>query len=115
MAPQDLLGWVAAGLVLATFCAKRMAALRVIAIASNVAFVGYAYATHLWPILVLHSIMLPINAVRLREALCPAGIFLARHDTACCNGSQRGRADQQPAGSGRLHSDDAAVRRPREV
>jgi hypothetical protein len=69
MAPHDLLGWVAAGLVLATFCAKRMAALRVLAIASNVAFMDYAYAAHLWPILVLHSIMLPINAVRLREAL----------------------------------------------
>jgi hypothetical protein len=69
MAPHDLLGWVAAGLVFATFCAKRMSALRVLAIASNVAFMDYAYVAHLWPILVLHSIMLPMNAVRLREAL----------------------------------------------
>ena len=69
MAPNDLVGWVAASFVLATFCAKGMATLRSLAIASNVAFVAYAYAADLWPILILHSVMLPINAMRLREAL----------------------------------------------
>jgi hypothetical protein len=34
----DALGYVAAGLVFATFCAQRMALLRALAIASNVAF-----------------------------------------------------------------------------
>jgi hypothetical protein len=69
MALADLIGWVAAGLVLATFCAKRMASLRALAIVSNIAFVVYGYAAGLWPILVLHSIMLPLNVLRLREAL----------------------------------------------
>ena len=73
MAPNDLVGWVAASFVLATFCAKRMATLRSLAIASNIAFVAYAYAADLWPILVLHSVMLPINAIRLREALYSNG------------------------------------------
>jgi hypothetical protein len=90
MAPHDLLGWVAAGLVFATFCAKRMAALRVLAIASNLAFMDYAYAAQLWPILVLHSVMLPVNAVRLRELL-----FSARTPGAL-RGAQTGAADPRP-------------------
>ena len=85
MAPDDLVGWVAASFVLATFCAKRMATLRSLAIASNLAFVAYAYGADLWPILVLHSVMLPINAMRLREALYgngAGGISTAQADSA---------------------------------
>jgi hypothetical protein len=65
----DGLGYLAAGLVLATFCAKRMAPLRTLAIASNIAFVAYSYLADLWPILLLHSVMLPMNCLRLREAI----------------------------------------------
>ncbi|HEX3864930.1 MAG TPA: hypothetical protein VHY35_24855 [Stellaceae bacterium] len=43
--------------------------LRALAIASNVSFIAYAWLAHLWPILVLHAIMLPLNAARLRETL----------------------------------------------
>jgi hypothetical protein len=91
MAPQDLVGWVASGLVLATFCAKRMATLRVLAIASNLAFVGYAYPAHLWPIVVLHSIMLPINAARLYEMLCTRSRAASR-----CAGRAPGTASGCP-------------------
>ena len=67
----DLLGYTAASLVLGTFCAKSMVTLRVLALCSNVAFVGYAVAASLWPILLLHAVMFPLNLFRLREALGP--------------------------------------------
>jgi hypothetical protein len=65
----DALGYVAAGLVFATFCAQRMASLRALAIASNVAFIGYGFLDSLWPILLLHSTMLPINIQRYRQSM----------------------------------------------
>lgn len=69
LSTTDGLGYLAASLVLATFCAKTMVPLRMLAIASNLAFIAYALLAHLWPILLLHAIMLPLNAARLREAL----------------------------------------------
>jgi hypothetical protein len=65
----DALGYVAAGLVFATFCAQQMALLRALAIASNVAFIGYGFLDGLWPILILHSAMLPINIRRYRQSV----------------------------------------------
>jgi len=65
----DALGYAAAGLVFATFCAKRMASLRALAIVSNVAFIGYGFLDGLWPILVLHSAMLPMNIQRYRQSV----------------------------------------------
>jgi hypothetical protein len=65
----DGLGYLAAALVLATFTAKNMASLRALAIGSNLAFIAYGFAAALWPILLLHLIMLPLNLLRLREAL----------------------------------------------
>jgi CRP/FNR family transcriptional regulator, cyclic AMP receptor protein len=73
MTITDMLGYLAASLVLATFCAKRMVLLRASAIASNVAFIGYGLAARLWPILVLHLILLPLNVIRLLEALALPG------------------------------------------
>jgi len=69
MTAVDELGYLAASLVLATFCAKSMVLLRMLAIASNIAFIAYGYGAGLWPIVALHTVMLPLNAVRLREAL----------------------------------------------
>ena len=69
MSIPDALGWIASRLVLATFCAKRMSLLRALAIASNIAFIAYGVAASLWPIMVLHAIMLPLNIRRLHEAL----------------------------------------------
>jgi hypothetical protein len=73
MTMTDGMGYVAASLVLATFCAKQMVSLRALAISSNVAFITYGLAAHLWPIVVLHVIMLPLNVVRLRDALASLG------------------------------------------
>jgi hypothetical protein len=77
MTAIDALGYLAAGLVLATFCAKSMATLRWFAIASNIAFIAYGAAADLWPILLLHAAMLPLNLYRLRET---AAASTARSD-----------------------------------
>lgn len=69
MTTIDALGYVASSLVLATFTARSMVALRALAIGSNLAFIAYSLSAALWPILLLHSIMLPLNLMRLREAL----------------------------------------------
>ena len=70
----DALGYVAAGLVFATFGAQQMILLRALAIASNVAFIGYGFLDGLLPILILHSAMLPVNIRRYRQSVrerCP--------------------------------------------
>ena len=66
--------WVAALLVFSSFFMKTMIPLRFVAIASNVAFVSYALLGlkygifgRVYPILVLHSSLLPLNVLRLRQ------------------------------------------------
>lgn len=67
-------GYLASALVLAAFCARDMLTLRILAIASNVAFIAYAYLADLRPILLLHCTMLPVNLCRLRAAKSPPAI-----------------------------------------
>ena len=62
-----LVGYLAASLVFATFCTKRMVPLRALAIISNIAFITYGWLGGLWPILILHAAMLPLNIHRLRQ------------------------------------------------
>jgi hypothetical protein len=50
-----------------------MVSLRALAIASNVAFLSYGLAAQLWPIVMLHAIMLPLNVIRLHDALASRG------------------------------------------
>jgi CRP/FNR family cyclic AMP-dependent transcriptional regulator len=61
----DLLGYTASAAVLATFCMSTMSPLRVMALASNVLFIAYGYADHLFPVLLLHTLLFPVNAFRL--------------------------------------------------
>ena len=61
----ELLGYAASGAVLATFCMSTMIPLRVLALVSNVLFMAYGYFDDLYPVLVLHAVLFPINAVRL--------------------------------------------------
>lgn len=65
IAASDLLGYMAAGLVLVTFLAQSMSTLRAVAIASNVMFIAYALVAWLPPVLVLHALLLPLNVWRL--------------------------------------------------
>jgi CRP/FNR family cyclic AMP-dependent transcriptional regulator len=67
-------GWLASLLVFSTFFMKTMAPLRLVAIASNVAFMSYAVLglvygvfEQLYPILALHACLLPLNVARLRQ------------------------------------------------
>ncbi len=63
----DGVGFGAAGLVLATFCMRSISALRWLAIASNLAFIAYAYLRGLAPVLLLHTLLLPVNIYRLAQ------------------------------------------------
>jgi CRP/FNR family cyclic AMP-dependent transcriptional regulator len=69
MAGVDALGYLAALLVLATFCMRGMVALRAMAIASNLAFIGYAAIAGIHPVLLLHALLLPMNVWRLAEVV----------------------------------------------
>ena len=67
-------GWIAAALVFSTFFMKTMVRLRLVAIAGNVAFMTYGLLGlvygefgRLYPIVVLHACLLPLNVVRLIE------------------------------------------------
>jgi hypothetical protein len=63
----DIAGYVASLLVFCAFYMKTMIPLRSVAIASNVAFLTYGVAGHLYPIAALHAILLPLNFLRLRQ------------------------------------------------
>jgi hypothetical protein len=60
----EFVGYVASGLVFLTFCMKTMVPLRLAAIGSNVAFIAYAGMAGLYPILILHVFLLPMNIWR---------------------------------------------------
>jgi CRP/FNR family cyclic AMP-dependent transcriptional regulator len=62
-------GYLASALVLATFCMKTMIPLRCAAICSNVAFIVYGFYDHLYPVLILHMILLPLNIWRAVQLL----------------------------------------------
>ena len=81
---MEVLAWLAAFLVFTSFFMKTIVPLRTFAIASNVAFVGYAIvgidqglSAKVLPILVLHVALLPLNIIRLREVMDT--IKLIRH------------------------------------
>jgi hypothetical protein len=61
----DFVGYLAALTVLGTFCMDTIVPLRGLAIASNVLFILYGLAGQLYPVLVLHAVLLPINIVKI--------------------------------------------------
>lgn len=65
--PGIVLGVVAATLSLISFMQKSMLPLRGFAIASNVFFIAYGYFDSLWPALILHTCLLPLNTKRLMD------------------------------------------------
>ena len=66
---SEISGYVASTLVLLTFVAKDMRLLRTVAILSNLAFIAYGTIEWLPPVLFLHMVLLPLNAVRLAEVV----------------------------------------------
>jgi hypothetical protein len=69
MSPWDLIGYLAAALVLAAFCMREMVPLRIAALCSNLAFIAYGLGLDLAPVWLLHALLLPTNCCRLLEAL----------------------------------------------
>ena len=65
----EMAGYLASALVLATFCMKTMIPLRAAAICSNFAFLVYGYYEDVYPVLVLHAILLPLNSWRAFQML----------------------------------------------
>ncbi len=67
----DVLGYAASACVLATFCMKGMMPLRVVAICSNVLFAMFGALAHVYPVLLLHIVLLPVNVGRLIQVVAP--------------------------------------------
>jgi len=71
----DVIGYLAAGLVLAAFCMRSMSKLRLVALASNLVFIAYGYLDNLMPVLVLHALLLSVNVCRLVQQLFSAQLL----------------------------------------
>ena len=61
----DVVGYAAALAVLGSFCMSTIVSLRILAIISNVLFALYGVLAHLYPVFLLHSILLPVNVFKL--------------------------------------------------
>jgi len=62
-----VLGMLGVAFSFASFVMERMLPLRVLALVSNVCFIGYGFAEGLLPSMVLNAVLLPVNAKRLWE------------------------------------------------
>jgi hypothetical protein len=63
----DMIGFLAAGLVIATFFMRQMIPLRILALCSNLAFLAYGLRFGLVPVWTLHAVLLPMNGCRLAQ------------------------------------------------
>jgi hypothetical protein len=64
-----IVGFIAAGLMIATLSMRTMVPLRITGIAANVAFAAYGLMLGGLPIVILHCILFPLNVYRLAEML----------------------------------------------
>jgi hypothetical protein len=69
MTVLNVVGYVASALVVITFYMKEMVPLRVAALCSSVAFLIYGVGLGLGPVVLLHGMLIPLNAWRLMTAL----------------------------------------------
>jgi hypothetical protein len=70
----DMVGYAAALAVLGSFCMTTLVPLRILAVVSNLLFGAYGMMAHLYPVFVLHSILLPINLFKLARLQFFAGV-----------------------------------------
>jgi hypothetical protein len=68
MLSPETFGWVASSLTLLTFMCADMRRLRFAALGANAAFIAYGALAQLWPVLVLHLLLVPVNLWRLAHA-----------------------------------------------
>lgn len=65
----DLVGYFAAVLMFSTFYMKKMIPLRAVGASANVVFVIYASIAHVYPLLVLHLMLFPLNITRMVQMM----------------------------------------------
>ena len=63
----DVLGFVGAGLMAASYLMKNMLPLRLVALAANVCLLAYALQAHSWPTVMLYLAVIPINLKKVVE------------------------------------------------
>jgi CRP/FNR family cyclic AMP-dependent transcriptional regulator len=62
-------GYLASALVFISFCMRRMMPLRAVAAGSNVCFIAYGLFGHIYPVFLLHLVLLPMNGWRTFEMM----------------------------------------------
>ena len=67
--PVEIVGYAAAMLTIATYSMRTMIPLRVIGICANCLFIVYGYFAPVYPQLLLHGILLPLNSLRLYQMM----------------------------------------------
>lgn len=79
----DATGLAAGFFVILAFYMQDARNLRVCAIVSNLLFITYGAALTLWPILILHATLLPLNVVRLCQLIRRTELAIAvpRHSS----------------------------------
>ena len=65
----NYVGYLAAALIFSTFYMKRMIPLRAVGICANVTFIIFAGYTNVWPLLVLHACLVPLNLLRMLQMI----------------------------------------------
>jgi hypothetical protein len=65
----DVLGYFGASLTLCVYSMRRMIPLRIIGICANCVFIAFGFLAAVYPQMVLHGLLLPINIFRLYEML----------------------------------------------
>lgn len=63
----ELLGYIGAFLTLGTYSMKTMIPLRIVGICSNIVFIAYGWLAPVYPQLLLHGVLLPLNTARLYQ------------------------------------------------
>jgi hypothetical protein len=110
--------WVAAVLVFSSFFMKTMIPLRIVAIVSNVAFITYALLgirygifDRVYPILVLHASLLPLNLLRLRQLTrLTAAVHQATHEDVLKSLVPYMKTERHPQGTVLFRQGDPADR-----
>lgn len=76
----DVAGWLGALLTAGAYSMRNMKWLRIVAVGANLSFITYGFAASVWPMLVLHLFLLPLNLFRLMEITrASARLHLSRY------------------------------------
>lgn len=65
----DMIGYAGAVLMFSTFYMKKMIPLRAVGASANVVFIIYSSIAHVYPLLILHALLLPLNISRMLQMM----------------------------------------------